>query len=59
MSKMIFTVAWLCLLSNCVAGQSANEKDVLNAFTEVSVTLVVEIQDQGFVVVKLSLTFTT
>ena len=46
---MIFTVACLCLLSNCVAGKSANEQDVLNAFTEVSVTLVVEIQDQGFI----------
>ena len=35
MSKMIFTVACLCLLSNCVAGQSANEQDVLDAFTDV------------------------
>ena len=32
---MIFTVACLCLLINCVAGKSANEQDVLNAFTEV------------------------
>ena len=32
---MIFTVACLCLLINCVAGKSANEQDVLDAFTDV------------------------
>ena len=46
MSKIVSAVTCLCLLSNCVAAKSADEQDVLDAFTEVSVTLVVEIQDQ-------------
>ena len=33
--KMIFTVACLTLLCHCVAGQYANEQDVLDAFTDV------------------------
>ena len=32
---MIFTVACLTLLCHCVAGQYANEQDVLDAFTDV------------------------
>ena len=32
---MIFTIACLTLLFNCVAGQYANEQDVLDAFTDV------------------------
>ena len=40
-SKMIFTVASLSLLFSSVAGKSANEQDVLNAFTEVRVANVV------------------
>ena len=34
-SKMIFTVACISFLFKFVAGKSANEQDVLNAFTEV------------------------
>ena len=32
---MIFTVECLCLVFNIVAGQSANEQDILDAFTDV------------------------
>jgi len=32
---MIFTVGCLTILFNCVSGQSANEQDVLDAFTDV------------------------